>query len=477
VSPRKAGRPTKDWYSISVDTLRGWGLLLGLVAAVLLGWKGYHVWERSAMEREARRAIEDVRTLLGRVQPEGRGSEFKSEYGAAYESFEEARGEYSRGAYDEARKSALRSRNVLQTILEALSPGGGTGQARFLSVQGEVEFRRANAGDWDEARAHVQLRPGDYVRTGTSGSAEILFLDGSLYLMRPNTQIIVSSVRPGPRGAEQAIQMEYGWLDMNTAERPSKVTTPSAEARVEEKSEGFVSFDRNSRRGRFGAIRGLIELAAKGGLKREVRDLQQVTQTGDLLSEPAPLPNRPEPLEPMDNFEVDPAHERRLVLAWQPVTGASRYALQVSRSYLFVDNIIDVGNRTKTRATLGVRGEGTFQWRVAAFDRAGLQGPWSPVRKFRVASFRALPGEGDKTPPPLDLADVKTYGSITIVGGKSEPGASVDINGEPVKVEADGSFTKAIQLTKEGWSFIEIKARDAWGNETTARQRVFVENP
>ena len=129
-----------------------------------------------------------------------------------------------------------------------------------------------------------------------------------------------------------------------------------------------------------------MELASNGGLTREVGALQQVVQTGDLLSEPKPMPGRPEPAEPMDDLLVDLDSTKRLVLAWQPVAGATRYALQVSRYHLFVDNVIDAENRTKTRATLGVRGEGTFQWRVAAFGQNGLQGPWSEARKFRVAA-------------------------------------------------------------------------------------------
>ncbi len=219
-----------------------------------------------------------------------------------------------------------------------------------------------------------------------------------------------------------------------------------------------------------------MEVAAEGGLTREVQPMQQVVQTGDLLSAPAPLPERPELLEPSDNVDLDLEQVRQVVLSWSPVEGAGRYALQVSRNHLFVDNVIDVGNRAKTRATVGLRGEGTFQWRVAAFKN-GLQGPWSKPRKFRVASFRSGGGEKDTIPPELDLADVKSYGSIFIVGGRSEPGARIEINGEQVKTEADGSFTKTVQLSKDGWSFIEIRARDASGNETLRRHRVFVENP
>jgi hypothetical protein len=41
---------------------------------------------------------------------------------------------------------------------------------------------------------------------------------------------------------------------------------------------------------------------------------------------------------------------------------------------------------------------------------------------------------------------------------------------------ADGSFIKTIGLSTEGWSFFEVHARDASGNETVRRRRVFVES-
>jgi hypothetical protein len=204
--------------------------------------------------------------------------------------------------------------------------------------------------------------------------------------------------------------------------------------------------------------------------------LQEVTQVGERLSEPQGLPQPPIVTEPPDSTEVNLERTKQLVLVWEPVSGATRYALQVSRNRLFVDNVIDVDNRTKTRATLAVRGEGAFLWRVAAYGRGGLQGPWSPPREIRVASLRGLGGEVERTPPRLELEDVKSYGSIFIITGRTRPGSSVEVDGEPVAVQADGSFIKTIQLGKEGWSFVEIRARDAQGNETVRRHRVFVES-
>jgi Glucodextranase, domain B/FecR protein len=480
VPAKKPRRSRRDWYSISVDTLRGLGFLLLTLAVVGLLVVGFSAWERQAQEHEATAVIEEAGGLLRRLRDEKRVISFASEYTSARQSLQEAQGKLADGDFRGALESGQRSRNLLLSILSALSLRDAAGQAQFILIEGDVEYRRGDAGDWQEARSRVQLQPGDYVRTSEGGSAEIMFLDGSLYTARPNTQFIISPGSSRSQGAaEQSIEMAYGWVNLSTSDRSNNVRTPRAVALVRERTEGFVAVDKETSQGRFGAYRGGIELSSQGGLTREVGALQQVVQTGDLLSAARPLPGRPEPLDPGDDEALDLDRTRRLVLSWSPVQGATRYALQISRNQLFVDNLIDVENRTRTRATLGLRGEGSFEWRIAAYDADGLQGPWSPPRKFRIVSSRSAGGERKDIvkPPGLDVDDVKTYGSILMVAGRSEPGARIEVNGEQVKTGVDGTFTKAVQLTKEGWNIVEIRARDAWGNEAVRRHRVFVENP
>jgi hypothetical protein len=79
-------------------------------------------------------------------------------------------------------------------------------------------------------------------------------------------------------------------------------------------------------------------------------------------------------------------------------------------------------------------------------------------------------------PPELEIEEAVGYGSIFIVEGRTEAGATVEVNGEAVQVNADGSFTKTIQLVGEGWSFIEVRARDAWGNTVDRRRRVYIDS-
>lgn len=483
-----AGRlkdPRRNWYSISVDTLRTLGVLIVAAGLLAVGIRYFHQWEQKALAREASRVIDDARGKLEAFD-QSAGAAQRKALEQARVGIAEAERAYREANYRAAIESAKRARMALGSTLDG-GAGSGKAAANFVTVQGTVEYRRGEAGDWQPAKSRISLEPGDYVRT-SSGSAEILFADDTFYTVRANTQFIVASVRGADGGEGQSIRMDYGWVDLSTRAKPTQVATPGVEARVRGSSEAFVSYDRVAGRGRFGAVSGGVDLASATGLKRSVGPLEQVVQSGGQLSAAERLPDVPRLSAPADLAEADfdPSDRRasgRLALGWQPVPGATSYALQVGRNHLFVDNVIDVASRTKTTASLGLRGEGNFVWRVAAIDREGVQGPWSEPRRFRVAALsgarRAASAGGagaprDKTPPRLDLEDVKPYGTVLIVGGKTEPGARVSINGEPVEVDLDGTFNKAIQMNREGWSTLKIQAVDADGNPNVLERKVFV---
>lgn len=91
-------------------------------------------------------------------------------------------------------------------------------------------------------------------------------------------------------------------------------------------------------------------------------------------------------MAPDDDFEIFLDAAAELVLTWAPVAGADSYALQVAPSRFFVRNVIDVQDRKETTAKVGLQGQGTFVWRVAAVDANGVQSPWSELRRFRVTN-------------------------------------------------------------------------------------------
>lgn len=467
------------WYSVSVDTLRLLGVPAMVLVVVALAFFGYTVWQDVRIQQQATSILVEVEGLVEQLTTEEVGQRFRREYDEAWRSYQEALAAAGREDYPRALALGVESRDALIAIRRAMGlDGGSSREAQFVAVQGGVEYRRGERGRWQPARKFVLLQPGDQVRTSGNGSAEILFPDGTLFQVRKDSRVLVSgSGGQGPEPDEQRMEMEYGWVDLSTSKKPGKVTTPKARAEVEGESKGFVAYDRSSETGLYGAIQGRVTVESEDGEHRVIGELQQVVQRDEDLSQPHPMPPPPRLLEPPANFEVSADEAEELTLSWEPVPTARRYALEVSENHLFADNLIEDPARNKTSARLGIRGEGNFLWRVAAVGPDGVRGPWSEPRRFRVTSRADRGTVEDRTPPELEVVSVTSYGNIFIVQGQTEPGASVSINGEPVTVEAEGNFTKAVALDRDGPAVLLLAARDAWGNETRFNEPVFVESP
>jgi hypothetical protein len=386
VDKRSKDGLARHWYKISEDTIRGCGMIVLGAAILLAAVFGYRAVRPYLDRQDAARIIQEDRGLIRRIELEETVGSFDRELLTARDNLQSAEIYYADGEYRKALNHARRSRSILTWIADALLHHRLAGEAQFISVKGRVEYRRGNRGQWKTAAGRDVLRSGDFVKTSGSGLAEIIFDDGTLYTVRPNTLFVVTrSNSASEEDDERAIAMEYGWVNLNTSQRGSKVETPGAEARLGRQSEGLVAYDQETDTGRFATYRGSMEVSS-GAAQRDVRALQEVTLKAERLSQPKRLPGRPYLLAPEDNFEVTLGSRDRVVLRWSPVEDAARYALQVSRSRLFVDNIVDVDDRTDTRVSVGLRGEGTFVWRVAAYNKDGRQGPWSTMQRFRVAA-------------------------------------------------------------------------------------------
>ena len=389
MSPSARADERQHWYKINVDTLRGASVFLLLLLMALGGFLGYRVLQSQFLEREVEIVMVEAQNLVEDLRGEEGIDAYREEFENAQVSLEQARTNVGAGEFGEALRDAEHSFSLLTSILNALRHRGPAGEAQFIAVQGEVDFRRGDSGEWQPARSRVTLYAGDYVKTAKSASCEVLFQDGTAVTIRPDTVILVDRSRSllGFGSGERTVNLEYGWVNLSTAAGASKVRTPSASAVVRQDSQAVVAYDEQARVGRFATYQGDMEVSTDAGRTERVAELQQVTQSGQSLSKPRPLPAIPALAGPADGqvFGLDAG---QLVLTWQPVTGAKRYALQISRSQHFVDNIIDVEDRETLKATVGLRGEGSFMWRVAAFGSEGIMGPWSAPRGFRVASNR-----------------------------------------------------------------------------------------
>lgn len=466
----------RDWYSISVFAIRRWIIVAALLLVAAAGWLVFKQWQLSDLQQRAVQTIDQATRLSDELRRRDDYPALRQENGIAWDRLEAARNALVNGSYNDAYNNGRQSLSALKAILDI--DGDRQGSIRFLSVQGSVEYRRGERGAWKRAREQDSLDGGDWVKTGRDGTAELVFADNTTYLLRPETMVhLGATAEPGNvrQAPQNTTNIYFGWVELTTAQRSNAVSTPRSRAEIQSRSEASVSYDRSRDRARIAAFKGRVEVRSETGEQRSLNSLQQVEQVGDRLGAARSLPGRPILDTPADDREIDLDTRDRVALAWQPVAEAKRYWLRVSTGRLFATMVVEDPDRRKTRATLGLRREGSFYWQVAARSAAGDRGPWSETRVFRVAALQTAGLAVDREPPPLEVRDMQPFGTLVIVRGRTEPGAKVTVNGEPAVVSSDGAFNKAVQMTQDGWASVVVVATDAAGNLSRHRGRVHID--
>lgn len=464
-----------DWFVIPVRKVTTWGLLIALVAGG--GYLGYRAYVRSkpTAEERARAEVETASVLLSKATRAAGTIRPGSNVARASGLLQDARGALGDQRFEDAFRLAVESESYSRRVLGGWG-ADENGDASFIFVEGEVALQRAGRSTFESARQRQPLFDGDFIKTGPNGSAEIMFSDGTLFTIRPGSLFEVR--RPSASDSSGSeVKMVSGAVNVYTSGSPSTIATDDATAAVERDSRVSVDVAAGEKT-EVTTYRGKTTVST--ALNTVVlEDRQRVVAAGrtGVLSPRIVLPEAPRPLGPDDNGTFQLAGGGEVELRWARVPEAARYRIQISRSRLFVPdaNEVDLDNRTGLSAQIKVSREGSYFWRLAAINPAGVSSDWSAVRRFRMVAEPVAAGIGDTAPPELTVLPPQQMGNLFLIFGKTERGALVTVNTEPADVAADGSFKKTITIERDGYTMLVIKAVDASGNETIRRMRVFVE--
>jgi hypothetical protein len=475
---RKLGRlvgADLDWFIIPIRKIAAWGLVGIVVAgASVLGYRAYVQTRPSAQER-ARTEIETAAALLAKATAAAGTARPGSNLSRAADLLQEARNVMRDQRFEEAFRLAVESEAYSRRVIGRLQ-SGENGDASFIFVEGDVTLQRAGRSNFETARQRLPLFDGDFIKTGRTGSAEVMFTDGTLFTIRPGSLFEVR--RPTTaEGSGSEVKMVSGAVNVYTSTSPSTVATDDATASIGRDSRVFVDVAQGEKtevtsyRGKTTVSTGLNTVTLEGR-QRVVAS----ARTG-ALSTRVNLPEAPFPILPADNRTFDLASGGDVDLRWSRVPDAARYRIQISRSRLFVPdaNEVDLDDRTGLSARIKVSRQGPYFWRLAAINRVGVSSDWSPVRRFRMLEEPVHAGAGDTTPPELSVLPPQQMGNLFLIFGKTERGAVVTVNADPADVTTDGSFKKTVTIERDGYAMLVIKAVDPSGNETIRRMRVFVE--
>ena len=68
-------------------------------------------------------------------------------------------------------------------------------QARFGVITGDVGLLSQGAPEWIEPHEGLPIEPGDHIRTGEDGQAELIMSDKAVWVLEPQTDLVAALKR------------------------------------------------------------------------------------------------------------------------------------------------------------------------------------------------------------------------------------------------------------------------------------------
>ena len=354
-------------------------------------------------------------------------------------------------------------------------------EAHFVNIDGTVRVKKARSQQWIRADYNTSLERGDFAQTGGDGVARIIFADGTNYVLKPDSLVVIEESREDPvtRATKVAVQVTSGAVDLSTGrfEVPgsrSQVSFADAVATLHEESRAMVRNDPDRNLHEFTVDQGQAEVT-RGSTSVQLGQYEQVSfaagQAGLVRSKIMAPPNLLSP----KNMELELAREPKsevLEFAWTAVPGAAAYHLQVSPTVMLSNFVVD--KKVEGGTSLRVSGleEGTYYWIVSSIDAKGVESQPSQANRLNLVQ-----DVGAANQAYLEITRIIQHGRVVEVQGKTEPGSTVIINNEQVfSISPDGTFRHFTSpLPNSGSNQITITAQNRKGEIKTIRKTVVIE--
>ncbi len=363
----------------------------------------------------------------------------------------------------------------------ATDTAGSRREAHFVNLDGTVRIKKARSLQWINADYGTSLEKGDFVQTGSDGVARIIFADGTNYVLKPDSLIIVEESREDPvtKATKVAIQVNSGAVDLSTGrfEIPgssSQVSFADAVANLASESRAALRNDPEKNIHEFTVNQGEVDVT-RGSTSVRLGQYDQVAfragQPGLVRVKVIAPPTLVSPQNMQLMLAKDPK-SATINFSWTNVAGAVAYHLMVSPTVMLSNFVVDKKVVGRTSFEASGLDEGTYYWIVTSIDAKGVESQPSDANRLNLVQ-----DVGTGTQAYLEITNIIQHGKVVEVQGKTEPGSTVIINNEQVfSIAPDGTFRHFTSpLPKSGVNQITITAQDRRGNSKTVRKTVVIE--
>jgi hypothetical protein len=374
--------------------------------------------------------------------------------------------------------------SAIARVSHAMGGGADAGaeltpkQAKFVNLDGKVQVKKVNSVQWVTADYRMALDKGDLIQTTGDGAARVTFADGTTYTVQADTLVTVeensvgrdSETRVGMHISSGAVDLATGTWD--SPKSKAEVSFSNAVASVKQNSRAVVRSDPKTSESEITVSAGTAELATTDGRQHvDIGRWERVTvpPSGGTVIKTNVLapPDLAQPLNLQPLIVPDPKHAP-VRFEWKPVTGAVSYELRVSTTSMF-SRIVEDRKLTGTSAELTGLDPGDYFWDVLATDAQKRVSAPSDTFKFTLATL----GKGQEM--MLEIASPELHGNVVEISGRTEPGAALIINGEPVAdIHPDGTFKYFTQALTRGSQTIVVTGQNRRGGTAIKRVEIVI---
>lgn len=348
--------------------------------------------------------------------------------------------------------------------------------ARFALIDGSVQVKVSGTLQWIAATREIVLRQSDLVRTGSGGTAEIRFADGTVFSVRPDSLITIEESTQNPVSRQQrvALSIQSGEANFQTAPRTvpgsTTISTPTVRTTTERETSGNIQVAESGATG-LRIFRGAGQAETRAGQKIVLASNEGVkVDAGGAAGPKLALPTVPLLTAPPSETEVTYPDLARGVtlLVWSPVPAAQAYRVLVDFSPAFARPLYDRQGVHGTQMELRGLEAGTYYWKVSAIDAHDSEGGFSELWRFTLSQAP----QSAPSPPPITVETVELKGNVLHVRGRTQPGATLTCNGERLEVQPDGSFNEFLTYQAGPGGSVLLKVTGVKGGVSELRQPV-----
>jgi len=475
------------WIQVSYKKMRRWFLFLLVPLGLLAGaWYLLHSSGESEVDAQIRKATLTYRRAseIARVSKDPQD---KTLIEQAVQDLEKAKTLKIENDYEGALTAARTAEAAADKVVKRNKrPDVARAKIRFDELIGEVMVKKFDTLDYVRATKTMALDAGDMVKTSPRSSCRLVFFDGMVTVIRPESLVTIKDAfdNRAPKDNFVNLRLDTGHLTMNSSPVSAKakpsVLTRSGSAMVFHSSQVAVEYSALKSETELSVYEGKAT-AASGARTVDLHRNQRVILGDDRsLSGLIDLPDPPRLLTPsnFEKIEENPAGSTSVVLGWESIDPTASYHIELSPNILFTEWIHEDERYFRNQIEYGNLTGGVYFWRVSSIDADTVEGAPSEVYQFQIgkeliSKVKAV----DTKPPTLKIDEVSISGYIVIITGKTERTASVQVEGQKaISDPATGAFSFVASMPSAGVHTILVVATDPAGNRTHEELQVEIKD-